>query len=390
LTSAVLLPGLAMGSPLAPILSDLALEFLFDNVIPKLDYKPNFIKKYVDDCILGIPRDKIEYTLNMFNSFHPKLKFTAEIEDNEGIIPFLDLRLIHKNNGKILTDWYKKPLASNRLLNFRSTHPYSQKLNVASSFVRRVLTLSDKTFRSKNSTIIFNILLKNNYPIQLIKKLVNSCLISLNKPPPVFLDNRSYNTTPERGTAYAGLQYIPHMSESVRRVLESNSPRLKIAFSTPNSLKKTVFSNTKQKIEPLERSGVVYKIDCLGCDASYIGETSKKLKTRVHQHKNDIKNKNKPGNKTALVNHTLEENHTFNFDEAKIIDYETNARKRLILETGHIIMNDTVNLKTDSRHLGPIYHNIIETHKRNRSPSPTRSLPRISVTPSSPLLDRPP
>jgi GIY-YIG catalytic domain len=382
--------GLAMGSPLAPILSDLVLEFLFDNIIPKLDFQPNFIKKYVDDCILGIPEDKIQYTLDKFNSFHPTLKFTCETEDTNKSIAFLDLKLIHKNDGKVLTDWYNKPLASNRLLNFRSTHPLSQKRNVASSFIRRVLDLSDKTFRSKNTTIAFNILLKNNYPMKLIKQLINQHLSRSRKPLCEPQKNTSNKNTSMQSTTYSGLQYIPHMSQSIRNILENNSPKLKIAFSTPNSLKKTLFTNTKQKIEPLDRSGVVYKIDCLECDASYIGETSKKLKKRIQQHKNDVVNKDKPGNKTALVNHILEKKHKFDFEQAKIIDYEKNAKKRLIIETGHILMNKTVNLKTDSRHLGPIYHNIIDTHRRNRSPSPLQNPPSISITPASQVPDRPP
>ncbi|KYN14843.1 hypothetical protein ALC57_12952, partial [Trachymyrmex cornetzi] len=36
------------------------------------------------------------------------------------------------------------------------------------------------------------------------------------------------------------------------------------------------------------KENVVYKINCKNCDASYVGQTGRKLKTRINEHKNDI------------------------------------------------------------------------------------------------------
>jgi hypothetical protein len=69
--------GLAMGSILSPILSDLVLEKLFDSQIPKLPVSNiAFLKEYVDDTITLIPRD----CLVVFNDFHPLIQFTSENE----------------------------------------------------------------------------------------------------------------------------------------------------------------------------------------------------------------------------------------------------------------------------------------------------------------------
>ena len=40
---------------------------------------------------------------------------------------------------------------------------------------------------------------------------------------------------------------------------------------------------------------VIYRISCNECDASYMGQISRQLKTRISEHKNDI-NRSKPIN----------------------------------------------------------------------------------------------
>ncbi|XP_046601397.1 uncharacterized protein LOC124295445 [Neodiprion lecontei] len=50
--------GLPMGSPLSPILSDLVLDDLEQHCLNKLDFKPSFFFRYVDDIITAVPRIK--------------------------------------------------------------------------------------------------------------------------------------------------------------------------------------------------------------------------------------------------------------------------------------------------------------------------------------------
>jgi hypothetical protein len=97
--------GLAMGSPLAPIMADLVMEKLFNTIVPRLNFKPTISKKYVDDTIFSLPINELQNTLDALNSFHPKIKFTFETEgeDNKDI-PFLDMRLIRRSNQSIITD----------------------------------------------------------------------------------------------------------------------------------------------------------------------------------------------------------------------------------------------------------------------------------------------
>lgn len=80
------------------------------------------------------------------------------------MINFLDMTLIHQHDGRIITDLYKKPISSNRILIYLSSHPHTMKWNIAKAFVRKVITLSDRIFMTKNTRRIHEILAKNNYP----------------------------------------------------------------------------------------------------------------------------------------------------------------------------------------------------------------------------------
>jgi hypothetical protein len=88
-----------------------------------------------------------------------------------GRLPYLDVELLKQEDGKILTKWYCKPMASNRLLNYKSNHQLKQKLNVASSLIKRVCELTTIIPPRDNLPLIRNILVKNHYPVSLVNKL---------------------------------------------------------------------------------------------------------------------------------------------------------------------------------------------------------------------------
>lgn len=102
---------------------------VLDDIMNQVDFNIPFLFKYVDDLLLAIPEDKSEVIMHIFNNYHPKLKFSIEIEqDNKN--PFLDTLIIRENN-QLITDWYRKPIRSDVYLNYHSHHPLSQKVNTA-------------------------------------------------------------------------------------------------------------------------------------------------------------------------------------------------------------------------------------------------------------------
>ena len=90
----------------------------------------------------------------------------------------------------------------------------------------------------------------------------------------------------------------------------------------------------KDPIPAYMRKNVVYRISCNECDVSYVRQTSKQLKTRISEHKNDI-NRSKPTN-SVLSEHKRSHNHNFNWDKVnwdkENPKQERNYSKRLISE----------------------------------------------------------
>ena len=66
---------------------------LEEDVIPKLRDYLVYWKRYVDDTHAYINPDKLNIILDALNSYHPKIKFTYELE-KEGKLSFLDVLII--------------------------------------------------------------------------------------------------------------------------------------------------------------------------------------------------------------------------------------------------------------------------------------------------------
>jgi hypothetical protein len=84
---------------------------------------------------------------------------------------------------------------------------------------------------------------------------------------------------------------------------------------------------------------LIYKIPC-ECGAKYIGETGRPLDIRVSEHRRNLlkldREREKEGDEAAtaslLASHAVEHNLQVNWEEATIMDKESNTRKRKIHE----------------------------------------------------------
>lgn len=111
--------------------------------------------------------------LAIFNSVCPHIQFTVEREENQ-TLPFLDMLLIrNQDDGSIRTKWYRKPIVSGRLLNYRSVHSLVQKTSTAIGFISRVFTLYSTEHHRECHQMITDTLRKNDYPPQLIGRLIS-------------------------------------------------------------------------------------------------------------------------------------------------------------------------------------------------------------------------
>ena len=122
-----------------------------------------------------------------------------------------------------------------------------------------------------------------------------------------------------------------------------------------------IFKSTKDRFKKEQLSNIVYSIPCKdnNCKAVYIGQTKRFLKSRINEHKNNIREC--PTKQNALTKHTIEKDHFFYFGSTKILSRDCNYKKRLLLEMCHIAgTKEAVNLRTDIENLSKIYNPIIK------------------------------
>ena len=116
--------GLAMGSPLSPVLANIYMEYFEEMELASTSLKPTMWLRYMDDTlILSQHQEDDQILLNNLNSICLSLQFTIEKEqDNK--LPFLDVLVTRTEQG-FRSSVYRKPTFTGQYLNFNSHHPYT-------------------------------------------------------------------------------------------------------------------------------------------------------------------------------------------------------------------------------------------------------------------------
>ena len=116
---------------------------------------------------------------------------------------------------------------------------------------------------------------------------------------------------------------------------------VKVATNSGQTVKDLV--GTKEKRKLATEKSVVYEIPCSGCYKTYVGETGRGAKTRIKEHKNDVKFHR---TSNAIVLHIDDCQHLPKWEEMKILEKDITKRKRKILEAAHIMTKNTFNTRS--------------------------------------------
>jgi len=156
---------------------------------------------------------------------------------------------------------------------------------------------------------------QNNYNTDFIRRNIYR---------PTEADATNRNPTP---VTTVTIPYIEGTSETISRILQPYNIRV---AHKPTTTLRHLLTNVKDRDEPNIRQGAVYKIKCSDCQASYIGETGRNLKTRLTEHKRATRNGD--ANNHIAAHHQLT-NHNIDWDSARCLTYSTNYFQRLTLES---------------------------------------------------------
>ena len=188
---------------------------------------------------------------------------------------------------------------------------------------------------------MIQILQDNNYPRKFINRYTHTRLCKI-KQKSQHKDTFTHN----RFTSQISLPFTDQFDKIASILKPFNFRVLPLVKKSFNSIIKL----GKDVTDKWDRTNVVYKFTCKSCPASYVGETKRALRTRINEHK-------KNNNPEAVVyQHTKNFSHEFDWNNVKIIDYESNYKKRIISEMIHIKCNKhNVNKKEDVKFLNSSY-----------------------------------
>ncbi len=280
--------GVSMGSPLAPLLAENFLQEFEKKHLPLFEKNMGIVywKRYVDDTfVLLDPTFSAKHVCAELSKCHPCLKFTCEEENaRTHKLAFLDALIQRKEGIGFQTRIYRKPTYTGLMTKWSSFVPKNYKYNAVSTMVYRAIQICS-SYKALHAEFQFirKISTKNGYPRAFVESIIRRQL-NIKYTPPAPAPPPTPNTdivvlkTPylgkesqvfgKRVTTAVAKQYPLKKIRIVYDLSERVGRNFKVKDAVPDELK----------------SGVVYEATCSQCNQSYIGQTCRHLKTRVHEH----------------------------------------------------------------------------------------------------------
>ena len=165
--------GVAMGSPLAPVLAGIFMVGLEKNLIPILKDHLSCWRQYVDGTICFIKNGLVEHVLSTLNNFHSSVKFTYETESGNKL-SFLDVQLIRAGDN-IEICVFRKSTKPDIYIHWNSFAPFQWKYSTLKTLIYRAhIVCSDNQHLESELNYLRKVFHNfNSYPHWFITKVLN-------------------------------------------------------------------------------------------------------------------------------------------------------------------------------------------------------------------------
>ena len=314
--------GVAMGSPLGPIIANIFMVQLEESIVPNLEEDMPLWLRYVDDTFTFIKYTKVEMIKTILDSFHKDIEFTYEIEE-ENSISFLDVRVI-RADGNLITEVFRKKTDTNMYINWDSYSPKSWKIGTLKGLIRRAhIICSKKEGLDKEIKFlrhIFHII--NGYPEKVIDSTINTVEVEMG----IINGNLNANGINNEEIKKVEFPYmvLPYRGEvgdnimkEFKKYLVQYLPNSVIPRVNYRGRQVSTFFRVKDKVNKEHMSDLIYRYDCKLGDqecvniSDYIGETKVRYGTRSGEHVTD--------DTSAIYRHALEYGHSTNHSNFEIL-----------------------------------------------------------------------
>ena len=309
--------GAAMGSPVSAVVANLYMEFFEGLALSTAPARPRFWKRYVDDTFSIVKKGDVDELLGHLNSIRPSIKFTMELE-KDGSIPFLDTRVTRQVEGKLDVTVYRKPTHTDRYLHFGSHHPTHVKKGLVRCLYDRARSITKEASNLKaEKAHLAGALQRNGYPTAFVKTA------SIESTP------RERNPETEQGGGKPTIMMLPYVagiSERIRKACRSYD--IRVVFRSGPTLR-SMLTKVKDPLPAEKQANVVYEVPCT-CGKVYIGETKRRLETRLKEHKDACVRGETA--KSAIAEHAWSEDHPIDWSNTRILQHASHTMELVMKE----------------------------------------------------------
>ncbi|UYV74010.1 hypothetical protein LAZ67_11001810 [Cordylochernes scorpioides] len=262
------------GSPMGSSFSTVAAELVMIMVDKSINEKHRtdivLWRRYVDDIFCVCDQSSYETILASLNSYNEDMSFTIEIAQG-GVIPFLDVLIIQTPNSYHTTVYYKKISSPTTRITLPVV-PIPKKSRIHTH-------CSLPSFQAIEKQNIIKNLNSAGYPTSFVCKHFY-----------VFSGIR--NTAQYRSTCFIPYSY---KSAAIARILNRYGVNSYFSntLSLATKLKQTI-ARSSVTIDSLNTHNAIYSISCEQCDAKYVGETGRMVKTRMVEHDRSVVQEYRP------------------------------------------------------------------------------------------------
>ena len=203
-----------------------------------------------------------------------------EIEQNDKI-SFLDV-LIKKSKDSFSTNSFQKKTETGLGMKFESAIPEKYKFNLISCLVDRAYKInSSMTNFCKEIYRLKQYFFMNGFPIKIIEESIKRKLEKIKSEDKITVSKKKL---------YACIPYLHktannNISKDIQALVNRFYPHINLNLIFQNDFSIKNFFPFKDKIPVFMQSNVVYKYKCEQCLATYYGETSRHLRTRIAEHR---------------------------------------------------------------------------------------------------------
>ena len=206
--------GAAMGSPISPIVANLYMENFEVRAINTSPHPPLMWKRFVDDTFVVIKAAHKQEFLDHINSIDHHIQFTSEDSKPDGSMPFLDMMITPKEDGRLSTTVYRKPTHTDLYLQWDSHHSISSKYSMVGTLHHRAKTIcSSPQMLQQEEDHLSRVLTRCKYPAWAI----NRVKIKMRTPAQKKSTKNNANNQKNSQRPYIVVQYYQGLSESIKR-----------------------------------------------------------------------------------------------------------------------------------------------------------------------------